>query len=91
MEYLLIDKNKIIRETLSFLKLGNPSLKAKKIPLNSSLLKLGLVDSFGVIEIVTFLEKKYNISIDDKEITYAKFGSINKMAILVLKKLKFKL
>ena len=51
-------------------------------------MELGYLDSFGIIELVTFLEKKYKISILDEELTKEIFGSINKMANLVLKKIR---
>ena len=37
--------------------------------MNKSLLELGYIDSFGVIEIISYFEKKYKISIQDNEIT----------------------
>ena len=46
------------------------------------------MDSFGVIEVVGYFEKKYSIKIDDNEITKEKFGSINKMINLVYEKSK---
>lgn len=45
------------------------------------------MDSFGIIDIVTFLEGSYSIKINDDEITKEKFGSINKMAKIVLEKI----
>ena len=45
------------------------------------------MDSFGVIDIVTFLEGNYSIKIKDEEITKERFGSINKMAKLVREKI----
>ena len=54
--------------------------------MNSSLYEAGILDSLGIIELVTFLEEKYNIKIQNDEITIEKFGSINKMAKLALKK-----
>ncbi len=81
-----IKQEKIISGILDFLKLGNPSIKKKKIPLNKSLMELGYLDSFGIIELVTYLEKKYDIKIEDNEITLEIFGSIEKMADLVIKK-----
>ena len=66
---------------------GNPLLaQLENIPLDESLVELGYMDSFGVIDIVTFLEGAYAIQILDDEITKEKFGSINKMASLVLEK-----
>lgn len=73
---------------VDYLKAGNPLLdKSDKIPFDQSLVKLGYIDSFGVIDIVTFLEGTYSIEIHDDEINAEKFGSINKMVELVSNKL----
>ena len=83
-----LSEKEVVNEILNFVMLGNPSLKKQKIPLDKSLMELGYLDSFGIIELVTFLEKKFKVTIEDKEITKEIFGSINKMSKLVLKKLK---
>ena len=81
-------KNEIILEIIDYLKTGNPVYKElKEIPLNESLVELGYMDSFGIIDIVTYLEGSYSIKINDDEITKEKFGSINKMAKIVLEKI----
>lgn len=56
------------------------------LPRNESLVELGILDSFGVIELVEFLEETWNISIDDADITKERMGSIYKMAELVADK-----
>ena len=58
----------------------------KEVPLNESLVELGYIDSFGVIDLVTYLENKWKIKIENEEITKDKFGSINKMVNLVYEK-----
>ncbi len=89
MVKMKIEKKNILEDLLIYLKKGNPVLlKIKKIPLNQSLVELGYLDSFGVIEVITYFEKKYKISINDNEITKEKFGSINKMVNLVFEKIK---
>ena len=77
-----------VRNTIvEYLCEGNPLLaQLENIPLDESLVELGYMDSFGVIDIVIFLEGTYAIQIRDDEITKEKFGSINKMASLVLEK-----
>ena len=77
-----------VRETIvKYLQSGNPLFsQLDEIPYNDSLVELGYVDSFGIIDIVTFLEGTYTIQILDDEITKEKFGSINKMVALVLSK-----
>ncbi len=80
---------KIRNDLINYLKIGNPLIsELKKIPLNKSLLELGYVDSFGVVEIVIYLEKKYKVKIKNEELTKSKFGSLNKMSKLVFDKLK---
>ena len=70
---------------IDYLRAGNPILaELEHVPLDQSLVQLGYMDSFGVIDIVTFLEGTYSIQIMDEEITMEKFGSINKMVELVL-------
>ena len=83
-----LSEKEVVNEILNFVMLGNPSLKKQKIPLDKSLMELGYLDSFGIIELVTFLEKKFKVTIEDKEITKEIFGSINKMSKLVVKKIK---
>lgn len=60
---------------------------ARTLPLDKSLVELGILDSFGVVELVAFLEDRWAISIRDEEITREKMGSIDKMVSLVLGKL----
>lgn len=84
----MIAKNNIEKDFIEFLKKGNPLIKKLKIiPKKKSLVELGLVDSFGVIEMITYFERKYKIKIEDSEITKEKFGSIVKMVNLVNEKI----
>lgn len=84
--------NKDIKKNLiSYLKKGNPVLnKMKELPTEESLVELGYMDSFGVIDVVTYLENKWQIKIDDAEISKEKFGSISKMANLIFTKITSK-
>ena len=80
-------KEKIFDLLTTYLKKGNPSLnKIKEIPLDKSLVELGYMDSFGVIDTVTFIENKWKIKIEDDELSKEKFGSINKMVNLIYQK-----
>lgn len=58
------------------------------LPRDSSLVGLGILDSYGVIEIIEFLEETWSISILDEEVTTELMGSINKMASLVYSKVE---
>ena len=83
-----MDEKKVIEEIVDYLRTGNPLIsELASVPLDESLVELGLMDSFGVVEIISFLESKYQIKIEDEDITKEKFGSIRKMAALSLEKL----
>ena len=56
------------------------------IPLDKSLLAEGVLDSFGIIEIVEYIESNWNITIEDSEFTLERMGSINKMVQLIFDK-----
>ena len=57
------------------------------IPLNESLIEIGILDSYGIIELIEFIESTWDIVIEDDEITKEKMGSINKMTQLIQLKL----
>ena len=83
-----ISSKEIEKDLIRYLKNGNPILdKMKDVPLNESLIELGYIDSFGVIDLVTYLENKWKVQIENAEITKEKFGSISKMINLVYSKL----
>tara|TARA_Y100000590_G_scaffold466196_1_gene640807 strand:- start:496 stop:762 length:267 start_codon:yes stop_codon:yes gene_type:complete len=83
-----ITSEEIEKDLIKYLKNGNPILdKMEEVPLNESLVELGYIDSFGVIDLVTYLENKWKVKIENDEITKEKFGSINKMINLVYSKL----
>jgi len=83
------NSKKEIKDTIiNFLKKGNPIIaKLKKIPDDKSLVQLGYLDSFGLIELIEFIESKFKIKINDNEISPEVFGSLEKMSKLVNKKL----
>jgi len=46
---------------------------------DESLLEKGFIDSTGVLELVTFLEKNYKIHVEDEELIPANLDSVNKI------------
>lgn len=47
----------------------------------------GFVDSLGAVQIVTFVENKFNIKISQKDITLYPMNTVNEIADVVRKKL----
>ncbi len=59
----------------------------ENLPLSKSLVELDIIDSYGVVQLVLFLEENWKIQINDEEVSKEHMGSINKMANLVYSKL----
>jgi acyl carrier protein len=52
-----------------------------------SLLEKGIIDSTGVLELVSFLEDRFAISVEDEELVPANFDSLSRLAAYVSKKM----
>jgi acyl carrier protein len=80
----------VIVDTLTdYIRKAVPSLPSDQvIPLDTSLYEVGILDSFGVVELVDFVETHWRIKIHDSELTQEKFGGINKMTNLIEAKLR---
>ncbi len=51
-----------------------------------SFMETGLIDSTGILEVVTFLEDKYGISVEDDELVPANLDSVENIAQFVQRK-----
>jgi len=54
---------------------------------DTSFLEKGLIDSTGVLELVSFIEDKYGISVDDDELIPDNFDSIQKLSVFITGKM----
>lgn len=80
--------DEIVEQLLQYIYDSNPLAEdAKPLPLDKSLYEMGILDSFAVIELVSFIEQHWQIRILDSELTKEKFGGVNKMARLIGEKL----
>ncbi len=57
-----------------------PLARQRRIARDTSLLDNGFVDSIGILEIVTFIESEFNITVSDEEILADHFNSINSLS-----------
>jgi len=53
---------------------------------DASLLEEGVVDSTGVLELITFVEDTFQIAVDDEDVTPDNFDSVSKIASYVRSK-----
>ncbi len=53
---------------------------------DASLLEEGIIDSMNVMELVSFIENEFGVTVNDLEIVPDNFDSVNKMSAFVLRK-----
>ena len=56
-----------------------------KLDENTPLISSGIVDSFSMVSLKRFLEKKYSVSLPDEEATPQAFDTVNNIIALVNK------
>ena len=59
----------------------------EKLDENISLYEKGIIDSTGVLELVDFLEEKFEIKIEDEELVPDNLDSINKISKFIQRKI----
>ncbi len=58
----------------------------KKLQDDESLLGSGTIDSTGILELISYLEKEFSITFDDNELVGENFDSIPKIVSFLQKK-----
>ena len=84
-----IQTTEIEREVREFVVKHFLSGRADKLRDDGSLLG-DVIDSMGVLELVTFLQDRFKITVDDEEVVPANLENINRLAVFVAKKLDAK-
>lgn len=80
-------ENDIAHTIVSHIQKANPSARdVDPFPLDESLLESGILDSFAIIELVTFIEQHWEIQVQEDELTREHFGGVSKMATFISKK-----
>ncbi len=59
----------------------------KKIKDDTLLFEEGIFDSIGLLNLISLIEKDFNIKVDDSELDADNFGSINAIASFLQRKL----
>jgi acyl carrier protein len=60
--------------------------RVKKVGNDSLLLGSGLLDSLGVLEVVTFLEREFHVAVSDDDLSPENFQTIQSIAAFVRRK-----
>lgn len=80
------DSNSTNRRIRSFLLQKFPATRKRVFDDDVQLLESGIIDSLGVLDVVAFLERTFNIRIDDDDLTPENFGNVKCISSFVEKK-----
>lgn len=78
-------QTEVMKNLIEFI-VQNFQIDEDEISLDSSLIDEGVIDSFGLIEIAGFMNREYDLTIEDTEITVDNFGSIKKIVHFICSK-----
>ena len=84
--------NQIIEKINAFItQLSDPDMR-QSLDNDTKILSLGFLDSFNILEIITFIEEEFGVKVNGDLITLERFNSINLIASLVkeLKEMEIK-
>jgi acyl carrier protein len=56
-------------------------------PDDASFMNEGIIDSLGIIELVTFVEKQFGVSVADNELVPGNFDSVKQLNAFIQRKL----
>lgn len=76
-------EEQIISELVVHIKTNFGGGMLQEIPLNTSLMSSGILDSFAIIELAEYIENKWDFHIEDDDFIASNFGSIEKMASFI--------
>lgn len=78
-------KKEDIQEALLDFITRNFMVEREEVDLEKSMIDEGIIDSFGLIEIAAFMEKKFSMNVEDDDMTRENFGSVIKIVNFIHK------
>ena len=81
-----MEQSKIAAEVKDYIEKNFVYDQETNFKVDESLLDSGLVDSTGILEVVSFIEETFSISIEDEEMVPDNLDSVNKIASFIVRK-----
>ncbi len=63
-----------------------PSARGRELRSDEPLLENGILDSIGMVELISYLEEEFDISVDDEELVPENFQTIARLVAFVSEK-----
>ena len=88
METMMKDTANGIKETIEKFIIQNFMFgdANERIDPDTSFLESGIIDSTGILELITFVENTYSISVDENELVPENLDSLNNLERFILQK-----
>jgi acyl carrier protein len=64
----------------------NVTVSADRVPVDEPLIKAGILDSFGFVQLIVRIENDFNLEVADEDIIDDNFGTLGKMAAFIGRK-----
>jgi acyl carrier protein len=77
MQQQLPTKTTIEQKTKQFIEAKSPTVRQGTLLNTDSLLDNNIIDSMGFLDLVTFVENEFNITVEDDELMTENFDSID--------------
>ena len=84
----VIDEKELTEQIRNFIGQKFPLARRRNVQDGDNLLENGVIDSLGVLEIVTFLNESYSLAVEDDDLTPENFQSISSIASFVKQRLQ---
>lgn len=81
-------KQEILTSIEQFIYAQFPLARQRRIEQHTSLIESGIIDSLGILEIVTYIEAEFLITVTDDEMLSEHFNSIESLAAFVVAKVR---
>jgi len=64
----------------------NITVSSDRVPIDGSLIKAGILDSFGFVQLIVRIENDFKFEVADEDIVDDNFGTLGKMAAFIGRK-----
>ncbi|WP_430813449.1 acyl carrier protein [Carboxylicivirga sp. RSCT41] len=83
MDEKLLNKTEIQSQLIDFL-CNQFMVEVEDIELDESLVDTGIIDSMGLIEIASYIEKEYDFKVTNEMMNRSNFGSVYKIVDFIV-------
>jgi acyl carrier protein len=84
-----MENTEIIAKVSQFITRTFPAARKQKVAEDTDLLESGVVDSLGVLELVTFLQQEFGLTVADDDLTPENFQNVRSIATFVQTTMQF--